>query len=84
MDANAVLPRASKKPRADDLITGAIIGVVEIVDVVERSTSKWFQGPYGLVLANPRPLTKPIPVNGRLGLWEVPSEIVRQIQRRLI
>lgn len=36
--------------------TGGIVGVVEIVDCVERHRSRWFNGPSGWVLANPRPL----------------------------
>ncbi len=33
---------------------GGIIGSVEIVDVVTRSRSRWFSGPFGFVLRNPR------------------------------
>jgi hypothetical protein len=35
---------------------GGIIGIVEIVDCVSKSSSPWFFGPYGFVLRNPRPL----------------------------
>ena len=38
------------------LHTGGIVGVAEIVDCVEKHRSKWFDGPYGWVLANARPL----------------------------
>jgi len=31
-----------------------IVGVVEITDCVDHHQSKWFEGPYGWVLANPR------------------------------
>jgi len=41
---------------------GGIIGVVDIVDCVDKHRSKWFRGPFGWVLANPRPLPfKPCP-----------------------
>lgn len=35
---------------------GGIIGEVEISNCVLRSVSPWFVGPWGFVLANPRPL----------------------------
>ena len=40
----------------EEFLLGGIVGVVEIVDCVEKHRSKWFNGPYGWVLANPRPL----------------------------
>ena len=44
-------------PAADALKLGGIIGMVDLVDVVETSKSPWFIGPYnGFVLKNPRPL----------------------------
>ncbi len=54
---------------------GSILGTVEIVDCVEDSASRWFNGRYGFVLRNPRPLKSPIPCLGKLGLWEVPEGI---------
>ena len=48
-----------------------IIGEVDIVDCVTQSDSPWFVGPYGLVLRNPVAYTEPIPMKGRLGLFEV-------------
>ena len=35
---------------------GGIVGQAEIVDCVTASTSRWFQGTYGFVLRNARPL----------------------------
>ena len=53
---------------------GGIIGVVDLVDCVQGSTSKWAEwwtgdGVYQWVLANPRPLPF-LPLRGRLGLFE--------------
>lgn len=39
-----------------DLAYGGIVGVAEIVDCVTTSDSPWFNGPFGWVLANARPL----------------------------
>lgn len=55
---------------------GHIIGVVDLVDVVEEHPSPWFFGPYGLVLANPRPLARPVKWKGQLNLYNVPDEAV--------
>jgi hypothetical protein len=77
------LPRGAKRPQADELVHGAIIGVVDVVGVVAGHRSKWFRGPLGWKLHNPRPLTKPIPCTGKLGLWRVPSSVRRAIDQQL-
>lgn len=48
-----------------------VVGEVDIVDCVTESKSPWFEGPFGFVLANPVLYEQPIPMRGRLGLWEV-------------
>jgi hypothetical protein len=48
----------------------AIIGEVDIMDRVTSSTSPWFIGPYGFVLANPVKYESFIPCKGRLGFFE--------------
>nr|WP_315768249.1 ASCH domain-containing protein [Bradyrhizobium sp. SZCCHNR2012] len=50
---------------------GGIIGEVDLVDVVTSSRSKWFEGPFGLVLENARIWPKLVPYNGKLGLFDV-------------
>jgi|SRR5882672_765658 len=62
---------------------GAILGLVDIVDCVTHSDSPWFQGEYGFVLANPRPLKTPIPCRGALNFWDVPAEILEQIKEQI-
>lgn len=47
---------------------GGIIGSVEIVGCVTDSDSRWFGGPYGFVLANPKPLPFR-PCRGMLGFF---------------
>jgi hypothetical protein len=51
-----------------EIVRGAIIGSVEIVDVVRESDSPWFFGPRGLVLRDPVPC-EPIPCSGALGFF---------------
>lgn len=56
-------------PQARELVRGAIIGVVDVVDVIRKSDSRWWCGPLGLVLANARAID-PIPCKGQLGFFE--------------
>ncbi len=58
-------------PDPHALRRGGIIGSVEVVDVVKESDSRWFFGPRGLVLRDPRPCNF-IPSVGALGYfkWE--------------
>lgn len=48
---------------------GGIIGSVELVDVVEKSVSPWFQGKYGFVLDKPIRY-KFKPCKGQLGFFK--------------
>lgn len=57
-------------PAIEDLVTGAIVGLVDIVDCVTESDSPWFTGEYGWVLANPRPGI-PHPQKGQQGFFPV-------------
>ena len=52
------------------LLTGGLVGVVDLVDVVTTSSSRWFEGPYGWVLQHPRCLHF-VPCQGRLGLFDL-------------
>jgi hypothetical protein len=55
--------------RVDAFPRGAIIGVVQLLDVVRDSSSRWAEADhYHWVLADPRPI-EPVPMRGRLRLW---------------
>lgn len=73
------LPQGVTPPSEQDLTVKAVIGIVEIVDVVTRSSSRWFTGPYGFVLRNPRVLSRPVPCPGNLRLWTVPPRVDKAI-----
>jgi hypothetical protein len=74
---------------------GAIIGVVDLVDVhVEQAhccpVSAWADRALGpskpvvhLVLERLRPLAEPVPCRGALGLWTVPSGVDDQVELQL-
>ena len=55
-----------------NLPRGGIIGSVNLADCVYQSDSPWFQGPYGFVLSDPKPLPF-IPFKGQLGFFDVPG-----------
>ena len=63
---NIYLPQ----PRSDKLQYGGIIGLCDVVDCVTDHASPWFTGPYGLVLANIRPVPF-LKCSGQLGLFNV-------------
>lgn len=73
------LPQGVTPPSEQDLTVKAVIGIVEIVDVVTRSSSRWFTGPYGFVLRNPRVLSRPVPCPGNLRIWTVPPRVDKAI-----
>jgi len=71
------------------LVRGALVGTVEIVEMVVLDDERWealrdqhlslgaFPGDLvGWRLANPRRLPEPIPMRGRLGLFDVPDELL--------
>lgn len=48
---------------------GGIVGKVQLVDVVQRSPSRWFTGPYGWVLTDAQQLPFR-PLRGQLYLFD--------------
>ena len=59
-------------PAPADLPRGAIIGTIDVVEIVSHSDSPWYGGAAGLRLANPLALDRPIPAARALGYftWE--------------
>jgi len=68
--------RRVKLPEEFDL--GAIVGWVQLDDCVRESRSRWFQGPVGWVLSQPKKLPS-IPLKGRLGLFDPPRQILKKL-----
>lgn len=57
----------------DPLPIGCLLGLVDLVDIIPFSPelareSLFAEGPYCWMLANPRPLSSPVPMLGSLGL----------------
>jgi hypothetical protein len=85
----AEFPRGIPVPDLDTLDYSAICGVARVVDIVTKSRSKWFWRPddgstnYGWVLEDVNVLKTPIPCKGTLGLWNLPTRAMRELQRQL-
>jgi len=58
---------------------GGLIAIAEIVDCVENSGSKWFEGPYGFVIKKVQPI-KFIPWYGALQFFDIPHSIARMVE----
>lgn len=58
---------------------GHIVGVVTITDCARESRSPWFFGPFGYVLADPRPLVTPVPCRGALGFFTPPPDVLAAV-----
>lgn len=99
-DLSGLLLRSDRLAWPYRLPLGAVIGVVDLVDVHHADwcwdadrwdatreshwCTPWAQDEHWhLVLANARPLARPIPYRGRLGLWIVPAELERAIREQV-
>ncbi|WP_207621351.1 ASCH domain-containing protein [Chelativorans oligotrophicus] len=61
------------------IATGGIVGVAEIVDCVTTLDNEWFVGPYGFIMANPRPVPF-IPVKGALGFFDWRPRVLGKVE----
>lgn len=58
---------------------GGIVGVATIIDCVSDSESEWFNGPYGFVLADAKPLPF-LPCKGALSFFDVPADVAATLR----
>lgn len=79
-DAGLDDPRILRLP-IHDLVLGHLIGVVNLVDCVRSSRSRWAdpESNWKLILENPRPLLRPIPYRGQLSLFAVEEKLLRDV-----
>jgi hypothetical protein len=59
------------------LIYGAVIGSVELTDIVTDHPSRFFVGPYGWVLQDARPIV-PVPLRGQLRIFNAKLNLKRK------
>jgi hypothetical protein len=60
-----------KLPLLDELEFGGVVGRCELLDVVEKSRSRWFKGPKGWLLAAATQLSFR-PLAGQVRLFDIP------------
>lgn len=61
-----------------DPAVGGVIGICQLVDVVQESDDRFFNGPFGWVLRKPKRLHF-IPCTGQLGLINAPASVLRRL-----
>ena len=62
---------------------GGVIGAAEIIDCVSEYPSKWFEGPFALVLRDRRAVPF-VPWRGSQGLANAPQELLQRIDDNLL
>jgi hypothetical protein len=78
------MPRGVRRPADHEIVTSAILGVATLVDVIsEPRRSRWFHGPFGFLLADVRPLRRPIRCKGGQKLWDLPTATEDFIRREI-
>jgi hypothetical protein len=66
---------------------GAVVAVATVKGYVNtagaktlpRDVYRWFNGPYGWLLADVLDLPEPVPAKGSLGLWVMPSDVETKV-----
>jgi hypothetical protein len=68
-------------PPLNELECGKIIGVVDIVDSVEKHPSYWKEhNSIGFILENPKKLAIPLPLKGQLGFFNLNENILNEMK----
>lgn len=71
-NGDVFLKRLGFAPADEDMVLGAVIGIVDVTDCVRNHASPWaVNGHYHWLLNNPRALSVPLQIRGQLGLFEV-------------
>jgi hypothetical protein len=68
--------RGVKLPEEFDL--GGIVGIAQLDDCVDKSRSKWFEGPIGWELSKPKKLPFVV-LKGQLGLFDPPTGVLKKL-----
>ena len=77
-------PEALPDSDAIDSIRGTVCGrcrLVDCFDIQDAPTSKWAAGPVCWLLGSIEPVTPPVPLLGRQGLWTLPDDASRRLAR---
>lgn len=63
----------------DEAQPTGLVGTVVVAGFDTESASRWFSGPIGWALNDPRALPDVIPCRGAQGLWTVPPDVLAQV-----
>ena len=79
----AILDQLGIEP-PDEYPRGAIVAVAWLADCLDvddpaLGVDPWAEGPVCWVLREVRPLATPVACKGRLGLWDVPPDVAREV-----
>ena len=86
---DATFPGRLVVPERDELEVSAVLGVVRLADVREKSRSRWFYRPQrgetnlAWVLEDAYSIREPIPCKGSLGLWNLSPRVTRKLKEQL-
>jgi hypothetical protein len=67
-------------PTKKEFVYGALVGKTELIDVIQKDTSIWFEGEYGYVLKNSMALKEPIPYKGQLNFFNVDKNVLTGVE----
>lgn len=90
-DVQHALSLAAPGTVADRLPLGVVVGTVIVLGHVATpdqargwvgDAAVWWCGPLAWVLGEPRPLKRPVPCKGALGLWTLPADVVAAMEER--
>jgi hypothetical protein len=65
-------------PTKKEFAYGVLLGTVELVDVTQKATSRWWEGVYGFKLKNAKPFLYPIAHKGALNFFNVDDAIIKE------
>lgn len=86
-DANRALKQSKSGIKPDYFVFGAIIGVADVLDCVELNPDleddPWALGTICWKLGNARFFAKPIPMKGKLNLFELEPKLAAEVERQL-
>ena len=71
------------EPAEAELVFGAILGTVELVDCVKLSAVRgqpFADGPYCWIVTKPMALQQPVPYRGQQGLFDVPDDVMQAVE----
>lgn len=82
-----ILARLGIEP-PDEYPRGAIVAVAWLADCLDGDDpalagNPWAEGPVCWVLREVRPLARPVPCKGRLGLWDVPADVAAEVAQQV-